>query len=202
LVESKTRSENAVTQFHSTVAKKSYSFKNLKELLAKASPARSGDALAGIAAENDEERVAAQLVSPLGATLPPPTPLADVPTKAKIPTLVVAGSRFLVVWYAQGASGAPFEVDAQLFDDQLIAQTSVTTIYTDPNMLDSFTPRAAYSAGADRYLFTWTQKVESNTRDEIWVSLLEAFQGEKVVVRMFLNAPKPALEQHSPMELI
>src|SRR3954468_7337484 len=50
-----------MTGFHSIVAKKSYSFKNLKELLAKASPARSGDALAGIAAENDEERVAAQL---------------------------------------------------------------------------------------------------------------------------------------------
>jgi ethanolamine ammonia-lyase large subunit len=58
---SETRSENAVTQFHSIVAKKSYTFKNLKELLAKASPARSGDALAGIAAENDEARVAAQL---------------------------------------------------------------------------------------------------------------------------------------------
>lgn len=50
-----------MTQFHSTVAKKSYSFKSLKELLAKASPARSGDALAAVAAENDEERVAAQL---------------------------------------------------------------------------------------------------------------------------------------------
>ena len=36
-------------------------------LLAKASPARSGDALAGIAAEDDEERVAAQMA------------LADVP---------------------------------------------------------------------------------------------------------------------------
>ena len=34
-------------------------------LLAKASPARSGDALAGIAAENDEERVAAQWHSPM-----------------------------------------------------------------------------------------------------------------------------------------
>src|SRR6188768_1408352 len=50
-----------MTQFHSTVAKKSYNFKSLKELLAKASPARSGDALAAIAAENDKERVAAQL---------------------------------------------------------------------------------------------------------------------------------------------
>jgi ethanolamine ammonia-lyase large subunit len=58
-----------MTQFHSTVASKSYSFGDLKELLAKASPARSGDALAGIAAENDEERVAAQLA------------LADVPLR-------------------------------------------------------------------------------------------------------------------------
>src|SRR5215211_4441843 len=48
-------------QFHSKFGKKSYAFGSLKELLAKASPARSGDALAGIAAENDEERVAAQL---------------------------------------------------------------------------------------------------------------------------------------------
>jgi ethanolamine ammonia-lyase large subunit len=58
-----------MTNFHSTVAKKSYTFASLKELLAKASPARSGDALAGVAAENDEERVAAQLA------------LADVPLR-------------------------------------------------------------------------------------------------------------------------
>jgi ethanolamine ammonia-lyase large subunit len=50
-----------MAQFRSTVAKETYSFQSIKELLAKASPARSGDALAGIAAENDEERVAAQL---------------------------------------------------------------------------------------------------------------------------------------------
>jgi len=39
-----------------------YTFKNLKELMAKASPARSGDVLAGIAAASMEERVAAQMV--------------------------------------------------------------------------------------------------------------------------------------------
>jgi ethanolamine ammonia-lyase large subunit len=49
-----------MTQFRSTLANKSYSFASLKELLAKASPARSGDALAGVAAESAEERVAAQ----------------------------------------------------------------------------------------------------------------------------------------------
>jgi ethanolamine ammonia-lyase large subunit len=50
-----------MTQFHSIVGKKSYSFDGLPALLAKASPARSGDALAGIAAADDEERVAAQM---------------------------------------------------------------------------------------------------------------------------------------------
>lgn len=42
-------------------------YKNLKTVMAKATPARSGDRLAGIAAQNDLERVAAQMV------------LADVP---------------------------------------------------------------------------------------------------------------------------
>ena len=39
-----------------------YTFDSLKDLLAKASPARSGDYLAGVAAGDDEERVAAQMV--------------------------------------------------------------------------------------------------------------------------------------------
>jgi ethanolamine ammonia-lyase large subunit len=49
-----------MSQFCSTLAKRTYCFDSLKDLLAKASPARSGDVLAGVAAANDEERVAAQ----------------------------------------------------------------------------------------------------------------------------------------------
>ncbi len=56
-----------MTQFRSTIGKTTFTFNGLKELLAKASPARSGDALAGIAADSDQERVAAQMA------------LADVP---------------------------------------------------------------------------------------------------------------------------
>ncbi len=41
---------------------RSHVFADLREVLAKASPARSGDALAGLAAATDEERVAAKLV--------------------------------------------------------------------------------------------------------------------------------------------
>ena len=47
-----------------------WTFPDLKDLLAKASPARSGDALAGIAASSAVERLAAQLA------------LADLPLKA------------------------------------------------------------------------------------------------------------------------
>src|SRR3954447_1059621 len=50
-----------------TLAGRGYEFPSLSDLLAKATPARSGDVLAGIAAESQAQRVAAQYV------------LADVP---------------------------------------------------------------------------------------------------------------------------
>jgi ethanolamine ammonia-lyase large subunit len=53
--------------YSATIASSRYVFPDLKTLLAKASPARSGDQLAGIAAASGEERVAAQYA------------LADVP---------------------------------------------------------------------------------------------------------------------------
>jgi len=52
-----------------TVRNRVYKFKDLKALLAKASPYRTGDVLAGVCAETYEERVAAQIA------------LADVPLK-------------------------------------------------------------------------------------------------------------------------
>jgi ethanolamine ammonia-lyase large subunit len=45
-----------------TIRGTSYTFSSLKDLLAKASPARSGDELAGIAARSAQERVAARMV--------------------------------------------------------------------------------------------------------------------------------------------
>jgi ethanolamine ammonia-lyase large subunit len=58
-----------MTEFRVAAGRKSYSFASLKVLLAKATPGRSGDALAGIAAENEEVRVGAQMA------------LADVPLR-------------------------------------------------------------------------------------------------------------------------
>lgn len=52
-----------------TIGHTTYSFRDLKELMAKATPLRSGDELAGVAARTMEERVAAQMC------------LSDVPLK-------------------------------------------------------------------------------------------------------------------------
>jgi ethanolamine ammonia-lyase large subunit len=56
--------------YHTTIDRTRWSFADLKTLLGKASPARSGDALAGVAAQSAIERVAAQMA------------LADVPLTA------------------------------------------------------------------------------------------------------------------------
>lgn len=55
--------------YQHTIRNKVYTFSDLRTLLAKASPYRSGDALAGLVADSYEERVAAQIT------------LADVPLK-------------------------------------------------------------------------------------------------------------------------
>jgi ethanolamine ammonia-lyase large subunit len=50
-----------MSQFKHIVGTRTYLFRDLKEVMAKATPARSGDSLAGIAAATAEERVAAQM---------------------------------------------------------------------------------------------------------------------------------------------
>ncbi|MDR5739387.1 MULTISPECIES: ethanolamine ammonia-lyase subunit EutB [unclassified Caballeronia] len=47
--------------YHETIGARRYRFDDLKTLLARASPRRSGDELAGVAAASEEERVAAKL---------------------------------------------------------------------------------------------------------------------------------------------
>ncbi len=59
-----------MTIYRQTISGRTYTFEGLKDLLAKASPERSGDHLAGVAADSAAERVAAQVC------------LADVPLAA------------------------------------------------------------------------------------------------------------------------
>jgi ethanolamine ammonia-lyase large subunit len=63
--------------YRATLGASKYVFEDLKTLLAKATPLRSGDQLAGLAAENAEQRVAAQYA------------LADVPLKSFLEDLVI-----------------------------------------------------------------------------------------------------------------
>lgn len=63
--------------YKTTIRQHAYIFSDLKTLLAKASPHRSGDVLAGLAADSYEERVAAQMA------------LADVPLKIFLNEAVV-----------------------------------------------------------------------------------------------------------------
>jgi ethanolamine ammonia-lyase large subunit len=64
--------------YQTTIGGKVYRFDDLKTLLAKASPFRTGDALAGLCAESYEERVAAQIT------------LADVPLKVFLSELIIS----------------------------------------------------------------------------------------------------------------
>ncbi|OEZ98889.1 ethanolamine ammonia-lyase subunit EutB [Duganella phyllosphaerae] len=63
--------------FSHTAGSRTYQFRDLKDLMAKATPLRSGDALAGLAAASAEERVAAQMA------------LADLPLRLFLNDLVV-----------------------------------------------------------------------------------------------------------------
>jgi ethanolamine ammonia-lyase large subunit len=66
-----------IMAYRYTVRSHTYVFDSLKTLLAKASPFRSGDALAGVSAESYEERVAAQLA------------LADTPLKSFLQDAII-----------------------------------------------------------------------------------------------------------------
>jgi ethanolamine ammonia-lyase large subunit len=77
--------------YGATIGARRYAFRDLKTLLAKASPLRSGDELAGLAAETGEERVAAQYAL---ADLPLATFLSEavVPYETDEVTRLIADS--------------------------------------------------------------------------------------------------------------
>lgn len=66
-----------MTSYRHSIGQHNYIFKDIKDLLARATPIRSGDYLAGLGAVNAQERVAAQMA------------LADMPLKAFLNDLVI-----------------------------------------------------------------------------------------------------------------
>ncbi len=92
-----------------------YTFNGLKDLLAKASPFRSGDVLAGIAARTYQEHVAAQLL------------LADVPLKTFLQDLLVPYesdevSRLIVDSHDRDAFGPVSHLTVGQFRDWLLSE--------------------------------------------------------------------------------
>ena len=107
--------------YGATIGARSYAFADLKTLLAKASPLRSGDRLAGLAAETGEERVAAQYA------------LADLPLATFLNESVVAYESDEVTWLiVDSCDAAAFAPVAHLtvgsFRDWLLADETTTPI--------------------------------------------------------------------------
>ncbi len=105
--------------YNATIGTRRYAFADLKTLLAKASPRRSGDRLAGLAAETDEERVAAQYA------------LADLPLAAFLNETVVAYesdevTRLIVDGHDRAAFAPIGHLTVGGFRDWLLADRTTT----------------------------------------------------------------------------
>jgi ethanolamine ammonia-lyase large subunit len=107
--------------YGATIGSRRYTFADLKTLLAKASPLRSGDQLAGIAAATGEERVAAQYA------------LADLPLAAFLNETVIPYesdevTRLIIDSHDKGAFAPVSHLTVGDFRDWLLADETTTAI--------------------------------------------------------------------------
>jgi len=107
--------------YGATIEARRYAFADLKTLLAKASPLRSGDQLAGIAAESGEERVAAQYA------------LADLPLSTFLDDTVIAYesdevTRLIIDGHDRTAFAAVAHLTVGGFRDWLLADATTTSV--------------------------------------------------------------------------
>lgn len=110
-----------------TVGCRRYSFPDLKTLLARASPERSGDQLAGVAARTAEERVAACLALA-------ETPLARFLEEPPVPYETDEVSRLIMDTHDKNAFAPVAGLTVGEFRDWLLAET------TDPATLSALAP--------------------------------------------------------------
>jgi ethanolamine ammonia-lyase large subunit len=107
--------------YSATIGARRYTFDNLRSLMAKASPLRSGDQLAGIAAETSEERVAAQCA------------LADLPLATFLSEQVVPYdtdeiTRLIADTHDRGAFAPIAHLTVGSFRDWLLADETTTPV--------------------------------------------------------------------------
>lgn len=109
--------------YRTILAHQTWTFPSLKALLAKASPARSGDLLAGVAAASDEERMAARLA------------LADVPLKTFLNEALIAYeddevTRLIIDGHDAGAFAAIAHLTVGEFRDWLLDDATTADVLT------------------------------------------------------------------------
>jgi ethanolamine ammonia-lyase large subunit len=107
--------------YAATVGARHYTFADLKTLLAKSSPARSGDALAGLPAESGEERVAARYV------------LADLPLATFLNDALVAYetdevTRLIIDTHDRAAFAPIAHLTVGGFRDWLLSDAATTPV--------------------------------------------------------------------------
>jgi ethanolamine ammonia-lyase large subunit len=109
--------------YSATIGARRYAFGDLKTLLAKATPARSGDHLAGLAAETGEERVAAQFA------------LADLPLSTFLNETVVPYdtdevTRLIIDTHDKTAFASVAHLTVGGFRDWLLSDEATTPVLT------------------------------------------------------------------------
>lgn len=120
--------------YHTTVGSRSYRFVGLAELMAKATPPRAGDRLAGVIASSAEERVVAQMM------------LADLPLKTFLEDLLVPYetdeiTRLIVDTHDAEAFGPIAHLTVGDFRNWLVSDLATPEILT--NVRAGITPEMA-----------------------------------------------------------
>src|SRR3974390_3648620 len=105
--------------YGATIGPRRYTFRDLANLLAKASPLSSGDQLAGLSADTDEERIAAQYVL---ADLPLATFLHD----QVVPYEQCEATRLMVDKHDQKAFAPVAHLTVGEFRDWLLSDEPTT----------------------------------------------------------------------------
>ena len=152
-----------------TIHNHTYSFKDLKTLMAKASPFRSGDALAGICADSYQERVAAQLC------------LADLPLKTflseqLIPYEIDEVTRLIIDTHHTKAFLAISSFTVGMFRDFLLSESA--TANTLQQLQKAITPEMAAAVSKimrNQDLVLVAQKIRVVTRFRSTIGLAGRF---------------------------
>src|ERR1700738_1018137 len=124
--------------YRHTIDATSYVFENLRDLLAKATPPRSGDRLAGIAADSAEQMIAARMA------------LADIPLKQFLHETVIAYeddeiTRLIVDTHDAASFAAISSLTVGSFRDWLLSDAATTEALA--KLAGGITPEKA-AAGA------------------------------------------------------